>query len=95
MDIKWSSLGEVALVSLGVSVGIVVIFAIGVLAWSPRTAPGDAGDAGDVGDARHARHEGAAAAPNPPFMKAAAGLCFFACALIVGYGIYLIVPQFH
>ncbi|MFL6052999.1 MAG: hypothetical protein ACJ72W_08810 [Actinoallomurus sp.] len=25
----------------------------------------------------------------------AAGLCFLTCALIVGYGIYLIVPQFH
>ena len=25
----------------------------------------------------------------------AAGLCFLACALIVCYGIYLIVPQFH
>ena len=24
-----------------------------------------------------------------------AGLCFLACALIVCYGIYLIVPQFH
>ncbi|MCO6010508.1 hypothetical protein NE236_36665 [Actinoallomurus purpureus] len=25
----------------------------------------------------------------------AAGLCFLACALIVCYGIYLIVPQLH
>ncbi|MCO5972971.1 hypothetical protein [Actinoallomurus soli] len=25
----------------------------------------------------------------------AAGLCFLACALIVCYGIYLVVPQFH
>jgi hypothetical protein len=24
-----------------------------------------------------------------------AGLCFLACAAAVGYGIYLIVPQFH
>jgi hypothetical protein len=24
-----------------------------------------------------------------------AGVCFLACAFAVGYGIYLIVPQFH
>ncbi len=26
---------------------------------------------------------------------AQAGLCFVACAAVVAYGIYLIVPQFH
>jgi hypothetical protein len=26
---------------------------------------------------------------------AQAGLCFLACAAVVAYGIYLIVPQFH
>jgi hypothetical protein len=34
MDIKWSALSEVALVSFGVGVGIAVVFAVGVLAWS-------------------------------------------------------------
>jgi hypothetical protein len=32
MDIKWSSLGEVAAVGFAVGVAIVVIFAVGVLA---------------------------------------------------------------
>jgi hypothetical protein len=32
MDIKWNALGEVALVSFGVGVAIVVIFSVGVLA---------------------------------------------------------------
>ncbi|MGJ5753428.1 hypothetical protein FB563_1562 [Streptomyces puniciscabiei] len=27
--------------------------------------------------------------------RAAAGLCFLACAAVVAYGIHLIVPQFH
>ncbi|MEU8688432.1 hypothetical protein [Streptomyces sp. NPDC048665] len=27
--------------------------------------------------------------------RAQAGLCFLACAAVVAYGIYLIVPQFH
>jgi hypothetical protein len=80
MDIKWSSLGEVAVVSLGVAVGVVVIFAIGVLAWSLRPVPGD--ERNDAG-------------PSSALMTTAAGFCFFACALIVCYGIYLMVPQFH
>jgi hypothetical protein len=86
MNITWSSLGEVALVSLAVSVGVVVIFTIGVLAWSslPRPETTEHDGAGQSG-----------AGPNPAVLRAAAGLCFFACALIVGYGIYLIVPQFH
>ncbi|GLY75195.1 hypothetical protein [Actinoallomurus iriomotensis] len=79
MDVKWSALGEVALVSLGVGVAIVVIFAVGVLAASvrPRAAETDApAGAGALG-------------------TVAAGLCFLACAAIAAYGIYLIVPQFH
>jgi hypothetical protein len=32
MDIKWSALGEVALVSFAVGVAIVVIFSVGILA---------------------------------------------------------------
>jgi hypothetical protein len=79
MSIKWSSLGEVAVVSLGVGVAIVVIFAVGVLAWSLRARVG----------------EGATDRPNATAVTAAAGLCFLACALIIVYGIYLIVPQFH
>ncbi|MGN5380139.1 hypothetical protein ACQ4WX_31940 [Streptomyces lasalocidi] len=27
--------------------------------------------------------------------RAQAGLCFLACAAVVAYGIYLIVPRFH
>lgn len=75
MNVKWSSLGEVAVVSLGVGVAIVVIFSVGVLAASLRVRP--------AGGARG------------PLPTVAAGLCFLACALIVVYGIYLIVPQFH
>ena len=91
MTIKWSSLGEVALVSLAVSVGVVVIFTLGVLAWSflPRPETTEHDGAGQSGAGT------SGAGPNPAVLRTAAGLCFFACALIVGYGIYLIVPQFH
>jgi ABC-type nickel/cobalt efflux system permease component RcnA len=83
MDIKWSSLGEVAVVSLAVGVAIVVIFAVGILAWSlrERTTVGDGGAEQTAG--------------NAPMLTVAAGLCFLACAAIIAYGIYLIVPQFH
>jgi hypothetical protein len=93
MDIKWSSLGEVALVSLAVGVGVVVIFTLGVLAWSllPRSEATERGGT----EPSSAEPIAAGAGANPAVLRAAAGLCFLACALIVGYGLYLIVPQFH
>ncbi|GAA1532393.1 hypothetical protein [Kribbella lupini] len=30
-----------------------------------------------------------------PVDTAVAGLCFLACVAAVGYGLYLIIPQFH
>ncbi|MBY8344117.1 hypothetical protein LXH13_26740 [Streptomyces spinosirectus] len=49
---------------------------------------------GVLGLARYegAREEGADASS---LGRAQAGLCFLACAAVVAYGIYLIVPQFH
>ncbi|MFF3562204.1 hypothetical protein ACFYXS_19410 [Streptomyces sp. NPDC002574] len=73
MQLDWSALGEVAAVSTGVTVGVVVVFALGVLGLS--------------------RAEGSRDGATVSY--AAAGLCFLACAAVVAYGIYLIVPQFH
>ncbi|MEU6463813.1 hypothetical protein [Streptomyces sp. NPDC046976] len=33
--------------------------------------------------------------PATALARAQAGLCFLACAVVVGYGIYLIVPRLH
>ncbi|MFG5722646.1 MULTISPECIES: hypothetical protein [Streptomyces] len=33
--------------------------------------------------------------PATTLARAQAGLCFLACAVVVGYGIYLIVPRLH
>ncbi|MGW6735968.1 hypothetical protein [Streptomyces sp. NPDC055013] len=77
MSLDWTALGQVAAVSLAVTVAVVGVFALGVL-----------------GLARHegAREEGGGtSAPS----LAQAGLCFVACAAVVVYGIYLIVPQLH
>jgi hypothetical protein len=76
MNIKWGSLGEVFVVSLGVTVVVVVVFALGIMALSTRQI------------AQERQGTGGAA-------LAGAVLCFAACAAIVLYGIYLIVPQFH
>jgi hypothetical protein len=76
MDIKWSALGEVALVSFGVGVAIVAIFSIGILAMAQGGEDG-------------------APVRGGVLNNVAAALCFLACAAIVAYGIYLIVPQFH
>lgn len=90
MHLDWTALGEVAAVSTGVTVAVVVVFALGVLglarAEAAREADTDTGtgtdtDTGDSG--------------GDALGIAQAGLCFLACAAVVAYGIYLIVPQFH
>ncbi|MFE7269635.1 hypothetical protein [Streptomyces sp. NPDC057623] len=77
MNLDWSALGQVAAVSLAVTVAVVVVFALGVLGL--------------------ARHEGAReeSGGTSALGVAQAGLCFVACAVVVVYGIYLIVPRFH
>ncbi|QIQ01020.1 hypothetical protein [Streptomyces liangshanensis] len=92
MDLHWSSLGEVAVVSIGATVGVVIVFSLGVRALATREEDG--------GPARpHPRPGGGSTAygarrPGAPAM-AVAGVCFLACAVAVLYGLYLIVPQFH
>ncbi|WP_406488660.1 hypothetical protein [Streptomyces phaeochromogenes] len=77
MQLDWSALGEVAAVSTGVTVGVVVVFALGVLGLA-RAETAREGDG-----------------CTDPVGLGVAGLCFLACASVVAYGIYLIVPQFH
>ncbi|MFJ3671434.1 hypothetical protein ACIPSE_33720 [Streptomyces sp. NPDC090106] len=80
MDLDWSALGQVTAVSIGVTVAVVVVFALGILGLAryEGARPEDGG------------RSGASAAG-----LAQTGLCFLACAAVVAYGIYLIVPQFH
>ncbi|MFE2708198.1 hypothetical protein [Streptomyces mirabilis] len=78
MHVDWTALGEVTAVSIAVTVGVVVVFALGVLGVSQVEA---------------AREKDAGGTHALGFVQA--GLCFLACAAIVAYGIYLIVPQFH
>ncbi|WLW52279.1 hypothetical protein [Streptomyces sp. YU58] len=82
MSLDWTALGQVIAVSIGVTVAVVVVFALGVLGLGrfegvrEQEGGGKGGGASAVGFAQ-------------------ATLCFAACAAVVAYGIYLIVPQFH
>ncbi|MGW2645444.1 hypothetical protein ACWC2T_11125 [Streptomyces sp. NPDC001393] len=89
MHVDWSALGKVAAVSLGVTVAVVVVFTFGVLGLSrTETGTAETGNA-ESGGAGSGRSVAATAG------RAQAALCFLACAAVVAYGIYLIVPQFH
>ncbi|MFF1722046.1 hypothetical protein [Streptomyces sviceus] len=77
MSIDWTALGQVTAVSVGVTIAVVVVFALGVLGLARfEEAREGGGGTSTLGLAQ-------------------AGLCFLACAAVVAYGIYLIVPQFH
>ncbi|MFE3826982.1 hypothetical protein [Streptomyces sp. NPDC059092] len=83
MTLNWSSLGEVALIGVAATVGIVAVFSLGVRALAPPGAP-----FGDT-PADSETHRPA------PLMKAVAALCFTACAAVIAYGLYLMVPALH
>ncbi|MFE3598766.1 hypothetical protein ACFXP3_35185 [Streptomyces sp. NPDC059096] len=80
---NWSSLGEVALIGVGATVGIVTVFSLGVRALAPPGTP------------RVGTPSDRAAQPSALLRKAVAALCFTACAGAVVYGLYLMVPALH
>ncbi|MEC3998798.1 hypothetical protein VSR01_37080 [Actinacidiphila sp. DG2A-62] len=48
MDVKWGNLAEVAGVSVGATVGVVVVFALGVWALADRQEAREQGSEGSV-----------------------------------------------
>lgn len=82
VTIDWGALGAVFLVSFGAAVGLIVLFSLGVSALAaPVTQRSSAPDE----------------AADKPVSRAAlspvALLYFGACALIVAYGLYLIIVK--
>ncbi|WP_329459682.1 hypothetical protein [Streptomyces sp. NBC_01497] len=94
MSIDFSALGEVAGVSIGATVAVVVVFALGVRVLSE---PGPDGEPAATTPEQAGLSGGAApgTAGPAPLSRFVAGLCFLACLAAVAYGLYLIVPQFH
>lgn len=78
--IDWASLGKVAGAALVFGVGVVVLFAVGIvgLGWA-------------MGDGTTGR----GTAPNKLVGAALAAVCLLACAGGVAYGLWIIIPQFH
>ncbi|MEV6978458.1 hypothetical protein [Kitasatospora sp. NPDC093806] len=84
MHIKWNALAQTAGVSFGVTVAVVVVFALGILALSRREAT------------LTARRE--AAGPDAPvsggtLALAGAYACFAVCGAAVLYGLSLIAGR--
>lgn len=89
MSIDWESLVKVALVSFAFAVGIVGVYALGIVGLSQAAAGGDSAStiesAAGTAPSRHARRMGVTLA----------GICFTACVAAVVFGLWLLIPQFH
>jgi len=81
MNIDWASLALVAITTVVAAVAIVGIFSLGVTAL---TSGGQDDSGGTV------VHR-----PAQPIAKLAGYLCVGISGLLVLYGLYLIIPQFH
>ncbi|MGW6912341.1 hypothetical protein ACWGB8_00750 [Kitasatospora sp. NPDC054939] len=83
MHIKWNALAQTAGVSFGVTLAVVVVFAIGIVALSRREA------------AVAARSEESGTAGGAAGLPALVGAytCFAACAAAVLFGLYMIASK--
>lgn len=79
LAINWADLGKVAEVAAAFGIGIVAVFALGVLGMSRAEAARDSSN----GSSERA------------LGLATAGVAFLLCAAAVLYGLYLLIPQFH
>jgi hypothetical protein len=97
MSLDWTTLGQVTAVSIGVTVAVVVVFALGVLGLARRDVARGGAPHGDAAreEATHGDAPRGNNGTSPVLGLTQAGLCFAACAAVVVYGVCLIVPQFH
>ncbi|MEP6561393.1 MAG: hypothetical protein ABJD68_10025 [Nakamurella sp.] len=80
MNIDWASLGLVAITTVIAAIAVVGLFSVGVVAL---TSGGPTGST-----------DGTVAQPNS-MAKLAGYACVGISGLLVLYGLYLIIPQFH
>jgi|tagenome__1003787_1003787.scaffolds.fasta_scaffold20963965_3 hypothetical protein len=94
MHIQWTAFGEVLVVSFGVAIGIIAVFAIGVGLLS---APGPTPESTHLTVATAGRRTTAPRAPSTSryavARKVTAWLCFLVCAFAVAYGLYMIIAR--
>jgi hypothetical protein len=93
MHIDWAAFGEVFVVSFGVTVGMIVLFSIGVsLLSAPTPRPDTPHLALAATDGATTRTTAARARPTMS-RQVTAWICFLACALSVAYGLYIIIAK--
>lgn len=93
MHINWTAFGEVFVVSFGVAVGIIVVFAIGVGLLSAPTSTAE-GPHLALADTDGATTRTTATPTSPTIARqVTAWICFLACALSVAYGLYIIIAK--
>jgi hypothetical protein len=89
MHVDWTGFAQVVVVSFGVAVALIVLFAVGVGLLSPTPGPIPDPRAETATDTRADTR----AARAPLARRLTAWSCFLACALCVAYGLYLIVAK--
>jgi hypothetical protein len=93
VHIEWLAFGEVFVVSFGVAVGMIVLFAIGVTLLSPPAPSADGQHLALA--ATDGTTTPTTAVPVRPNLarQVTAWMCFLACALSVAYGLYIVVTK--
>ena len=81
MNIDWASLGQVAITTVIAAVAIVGIFSVGVMALT------SSGKSTLTNQGVHSKRS--------PVATVAGYACVGISGLLVLYGLYLIIPQFH
>jgi hypothetical protein len=84
VKINWGTLLNVAFVSFGVSVGVVVLSAFAMVGLSARATGVAAGDSGMAESGRRS-------ALSPTAGSVIAGLCLLAVAAMVAYGLWIVI----
>jgi hypothetical protein len=93
MHIDWAAFGEVFVISFGVAVGMIALFAIGVsLLSAPTPSPDSPHLALAATDGTTTRTTAARARPSIT-RQVTAWMCFLACALSVAYGLHIIIAK--
>jgi hypothetical protein len=93
MHIDWAAFAEVFVVSFGVAVGIIILFAIGVtLLSAPASSPDGPRRALSATDGAGPRTT-AASRGSTTSRQVTAWICFLACALSVAYGLHIIIAK--
>ena len=93
MHIDWAAFGEVFVVSFGVAVAIIVLFAIGVTLLAAPIAEPDGPDLA-LATTDGATRRTAPADGSPTITRrVAAWICFLACTLSVAYGLHIIITK--